>query len=64
MYKVTADKFQKDYCELWCVYYGVCTEKEKEDCYNVSVKRKEQLATMIYNKPTKIIDNPKGGDSN
>ena len=47
MYEITAEKFQKDYCELWCVYYGVCTDKEKEDCYNVSVKRKEQLATMI-----------------
>lgn len=64
MNKVTADKFHKDYCELWCVYYGVCTDKEKEDCRNVSIERKEQLATMIYNKPTKIIENYKGGDSN
>ena len=60
MYTVTVTQFHKDFCKQ-CVYYGICTEQEKIDCYNIPNERREKLATMICHKPTKVV--PKEGDA-
>lgn len=54
MYKVTADKFQKDYCNA-CIYKDVCCESYKIACYKIPQERKDLLASMLYKKPTKVL---------
>lgn len=60
MHKVTADKFQKDYCKV-CIYKDVCCENYKIACYKIPRERKDYLASMLYSKPTHVIES---GDSN
>lgn len=60
MNKVTTDKFQKDYCNI-CIYKNVCCENDRIACHKVSQERKDYLASMLYNKPTHVLES---GDSN
>lgn len=60
MYKVTNEKFQKDYYNV-CIYKNVCCESHKIACYKAPQERKDFLASILYNKPTHVVE---GGDSN
>lgn len=51
MYKVTNEKFQKDYCNV-CIYKNECCKNYKIACYKVPQERKDYLASMLYGKPT------------
>lgn len=62
MYKVTIDKFRKNYCGKWCIYKDLCCEAYKTACFNISQENLDYLASMIYNKSTHAIT--QGGDSN
>lgn len=59
MYKVAANKFHEDYCKR-CTYQDVCCEAYKIACFNVPQERLDYLASMIYDKPTKVL---KEGDT-
>lgn len=55
MYKVTADKFHEDYCNKRCIYQDVCCEAYEIVCFDLPQERLDYLASMIYNKPTCVI---------
>lgn len=61
MNKVTIDKFRTDYCER-CIYKEEsCCDSYKTACYSVSQDRLNFLASLLYSKPTKVVQ---GGETN
>lgn len=60
MYKVTAEKFEKDYCNI-CICKDECCENYKIACHKIPQERKDYIASILYNRPTHVVES---GDSN
>lgn len=54
MKRVSYQQFKKDYCKN-CVYNKICLTDMKKECVQKDKEIINNLATMIYRKPTIVV---------
>lgn len=54
MKKVSYQEFKKEYCKN-CIYNKICSANMKKDCVQKDRKILNNLATMIYRRPTIVV---------